>query len=1219
MYLKRLELQGYKSFARKTEFVFDQGITAIVGPNGTGKSNIADAVRWALGETRMSQLRAKVTDDLIFAGSNSRARLGMAQVSMTLDNGDGTLPIDYSEVTIERRAYRDGQNEYLINGTKVRLRDIVELLGAAGVTRDAYTVIGQGLVDKALSLRPQERRTLIDVAAGIRPLQDKRERALSQLEETRANLTRVRDIAAEIAPRLRRLEKQAERARQGAQISEELQETLKTWYGYKWHTGQQALRNARTRAKAARETLAQRQRALKDLERRIENRRDREEEQVNALSELREQRAELRGRYEAVRRDLAVRRERMTLLQRRQEELAQEIADLQAQHDAQQRQLMETDAELAHLSERCEELAARIESIQRERAGTQQRKAEYRFALEGARQKALELSSTLTETRNRLSTLEERQTELTQERDSQQEAVADLTDRIDNSQAALEAARQQTEKHKRALQQLEHDREECQASLESATARLETLDGRADDARRQLERLQARREALAEVRTADGGGAPGAQAILSARGELKGVVGSVASLIRVPAEFETAIEAALGPALQAVVVETWADAQQALAWLRDNQAGRATLILSRGAGVHPGVASARKRGSGRPEKQGIIGIAADLVDCKPDHKALVQRLLGQIIVVDELETVQRISPGSLPVPFSSAIFATLNGTVVHPSGHITGGDIRAQVLGRERQWRELPAQIQAAEAKLGRLEEQQTQVQALVETLTRRLAEIDAKLRQTQATRADAQSAVEQAQRDIETLHRELTWRRGVIEQRSEELQAIENRIEEMQGRLDRIQSVHADAQDRVKSLEGQLDELEAESLRDELAEVEKELAVAQRDRQNRQARQQELRTALTNIDNQIENKQSRTNALSTETNELRAGIEAIAGDEGQLSEAIDELETKIAPAEDALRTMRREGRDWEREAARARDLLRQAEATVSEVNLEVQRQEDRLTALQDKIADDLELAAVHEELPQQLALELEDNGAEMLPAVTEVPEELERRVKRLRHQLRQVGSASPEIIAEHEETKKRYDFLKSQIEDLEEAADDLRAVASELTEVMAERFATTYGEMTEAFEEYFKQLFGGGEARMSLIEDEEDSASSGSGYGEPGLEIVARPPGKRSQSLALLSGGERALTAVALLFSLLRVSPTPFCVLDEVDATLDEANIERFCSALEGLAEDTQFIIITHNRGTIQAADTMYGISMSDEGVSQAISLKLDELEPVPAGVSKS
>ncbi|RME43364.1 MAG: chromosome segregation protein SMC, partial [Chloroflexi bacterium] len=445
MYLKRLELQGFKSFARKTEFVFEPGITAIVGPNGSGKSNIADAVRWVLGETRMSQLRAKVTDDLIFAGSDRRARLGMAQVSMTLDNSDGTLPIDYAEVTVERRAYRDGQNEYLINGTKVRLRDIVELLGAGGLTRDAYAIIGQGLVDTALALRPQERRALIDVAAGIRPLQDKRDRALAQLDETRDNLTRVRDIAAEIEPRLRRLQKQAERARQGTEIRRQLAEALKTWYGYQWHAGQQALREARARAVAAQQALAQRRQALSVLEQRIQSRRDREEARIDALSELREQRAELRGRYEAVRRDLAVRRERLALLQRRQQELAHEIADLRAQREAHQRHAREVEATLAQLGERCDQLAVALTSLQSQWAGTQQRRAELQFALEAARQEAFELASTLTDVRNRLTALTERQQALTQEQRAQQEAVADLNAQLESRQAALEAARRQLE------------------------------------------------------------------------------------------------------------------------------------------------------------------------------------------------------------------------------------------------------------------------------------------------------------------------------------------------------------------------------------------------------------------------------------------------------------------------------------------------------------------------------------------------------------------------------------------------------------------------------------------------------------------------------------------------------------------------------------------------------------------------------------------------------
>ncbi|MFQ5593537.1 MAG: chromosome segregation SMC family protein, partial [Anaerolineae bacterium] len=622
MHLKRLELQGYKSFARKTEFVFERGITAIVGPNGSGKSNIADAVRWVLGETRMSQLRAKVTDDLIFAGSDRRARQGMAQVSMTLDNSDGALPIDYTEVTVERRAYRDGQNEYFINNTKVRLRDIVELLGAGGLTRDAYAIISQGLVDMALSLRPQERRALIDVAAGIRPLQDKRDRALAQLDETHDNLTRVRDITAEIAPRLRRLEKQAERSRQGAQIARQLEETLKTWYGYQWHTGQRALRDSHARAAASRQTLSQRRQALAALEQQIESRRDREEDQVDALSDLHEQRARLRAHYEAVRRDLAVRQERMTLLQRRQQELTQEVADLQALRDEQQRHLIETETALAQLSDRCSQLTAQSESIRHNQAGAQRRQAEYNFALEGTRQKVFDLTSTLADLRNRLTALMERQEDLTRERRSQQQAATDLVTQIDNRQAALGEARRRLERHEQALQQLARDHEATLTSLDAATARLDGLRSRTDAARRRLEGLQARRETLDEMRKTGVGSAAGAHALLSAREEIGGIIGPLASLIHVPAQYETAIAAALGPNLHAVVVETWSDAQRAIQWLQANQAGRATLVVSGGAGER-GSTGAREHGStgarehGSGGTQGSIGVASDFVECEP--------------------------------------------------------------------------------------------------------------------------------------------------------------------------------------------------------------------------------------------------------------------------------------------------------------------------------------------------------------------------------------------------------------------------------------------------------------------------------------------------------------------------------------------------------------------------------------------------------------------------
>lgn len=1204
MHLKRLELHGYKSFARKTEFVFDRGITAIVGPNGSGKSNIADAIRWALGETRMTQLRAKVTDDLIFAGSDQRARLGMAHVTMTLDNSDSSLPIRYSEVTVERRAYRDGQNEYLINGTKVRLRDIVELLAEGGLTRDTYTVIGQGLVDTMLSLRPQERRGLIDVAAGIRPLQDKRDRALSQLEETRANLIRVRDIIAELAPRLRRLEKQAERARQGAEVAEELADVLQLWYGHQWHLANQALADARARLDATREGAVQHRKAASALEQRIETWRAREDDRSETLASLRAAYNHLRTEHESISRDLAVREERAALLEQRRSELADELAASRAQYEERKRDLTASEARLAELKSQSQTLAERLSVLKQEHGQLQQRQSATTFALDHARQRNFDLASAVADAHNRRATLTERREQLARECATHRNAITDQESKIAEHRERIVQRQQTTDEHAARLTELHRSQEACEADLQAARDHLAALTEQRDATRRQLDQLRVRHDALAEARRSGADRAVGSAGLLQARPELPGIVGSVASLLRVPDRLETAIEAALGPLLNAIVVETWDHAFGALAWLKEHEAGHATLIVRRhGSESQPTDALT-------VDGPSVLGRAPELIAAEPGGEFLLPLLLGRTVLVNNLDAGMEQWRRWEPAPAQQPTFVALDGTVIQPAGRISGGTIQARILRHERVWRELPGRIAQAEKKLQEVEAKLADQRREVEALVAKHADLEQQVQRIQDASQTAQDEIAAQQRAVDRLEQEIGWRRDIIGQRETELGAINHRIEDTTSELRMAEKRQASQEQRVDALAGELEHLQAQIYDAEIVELEKTNAAVHQSQENQALRQRELEDYLRATAQQIEMKETQQQTLKAQLNSLHPEVVDLRNREQKLAAELAEAQAEIQPLEDTLRSMRREVRDLDRQVVTARETLHQAEIAVSEASVAAQRHEDRLTTLRDKIADDVELAAISEEVPQQLALAL-DGDTEALPVVTEVPAGLEQRVRQLRRQLRQLASASPEIVAEYEDTKDRHDFLASQASDLEEAAADLRTVVAELNSVMDERFGATFDAVASAFEKYFTRLFGGGDARLSLDIDGDQARED---TDEPGLVIIARPPGKRSQSLALLSGGERALTAVALLFALLQISPTPYCVLDEVDAMLDEANIGRFRRTLEDLAEETQFVIITHNRGTVQAANTLYGVSMGADGISQAISLRLDDLEPVPA-----
>jgi len=1196
MYLKRLELQGFKSFARKTEFVFGSGITAIVGPNGSGKSNIADAIRWAIGETRMSQLRAKVTEDLIFAGSDGRARLGMAQVTMTLDNSDGTLPIDYAEVTIVRRAYRDGQNEFLLNGTKVRLRNIVELLGASGLTRDGYVVIGQGVVDAALTLRPEERRALIDVAAGLRPMQQKRDRALAKLDETQANLTRVYDILAELEPRLKRLERQAERARQRAELARELESALQTWYAYRWHRERQALEQARKRVDAARQALERQQEEVSRLEARIVQGRKEEESQSQALAKLRQQRAELQATYESLRRELAVQRERASWLTRRQEELVQEVETLTKRRETLLEEFEQLKDHEAALETRARELEQQLEAIGAEIASREKEASELRQTLEQERHQLLELTAGLTSNRRHLEELEQRRHRAEEERSTQEKAAAERYQALRERRQALETARAREAELDAQVAALEAEMDRTQERLRNETARQEELRRALSAARNKLEALEAQRQALAEMREDQ---ADGAQAILAARSEIGGVIGRLVTLIRVPQRYEVAIEAALGPLLHAVVVEKVSDAYRALEWLRAREGGRATLIPL-DASRSPSEPEAKSETDLRDPKLrrwGVIGIAADLVSCAARYRPLVNRLLGDVVLVPNLKAAFWLR-GRLSTPMR---IVTLDGVVLEPSEALTGGGPIPGRLARERAWRELPEQIAEAKWEVAQLQGDAAECNAACSALSKYLAALEFQLRDRDRERSRLQGTVAGLQQELEAMEREASWHADVARERAEEVKALDAEFARLSAEIEAQEAQCNERQSYIEELESQLQALEFENLRYEMVELEKQLALLQQQREAEQQRRAELRRNLEDLETQLASRQQQRREVELELAQLDEQITSRSSQETVLAEALEALEAEIHPVERQVEVLRRRDRELEDEITRARNQLRQAEARLSEAQLELQRLEDRLRALREKIADDVELAAIDPDLPRQLMLQLDREPAP-LPTVTEIPEGLEQRIRTLRAQLRNLSGASPELLAEYEATKERYEFLAGQAADLEEAAADLRRLAQELSETMTERFQKTFEQVAEAFSEYFTRLFGGGQARLQLVEPEGEQ-------GEAGLEIRVRLPGKRTQSLNVLSGGERALTAVALLFALLRASPTPFCVLDEVDAMLDDANIGRFRAVLEELAEKTQFIVITHNRGTIEAANAIYGVSMGETGISQVLSLRPDDV----------
>ncbi len=1190
--LTQLELHGYKTFAHKTTLIFTGGITAIVGPNGSGKSNIADAVRWVLGEQSYSLLRGKRTEDMIFSGSEQRPRMGMATVSVTFDNASGWLPIEYTTVVLTRRAYRSGENEYFLNNTRVRLRDLQDLLATSGLARRSYTVIGQGLVDQALSLRPEERRRLIEEAAGITVYKRKRDQALSRLAEVQTNLVRVQDILAEIAPRLKRLERQADRARQYDFLQQELKALLATWYGYRWHQNMVTLEEARKARQAQAARLERRREHIRTLEQELARLRGEEERLKQTIEEQHGQMAVLHHEIEILVRKEAVARERQRGLRAQREALLSERTTLETRLQIMRTRLKEALAQEQALIKEGNLLLQQLETARTALAQAEAQRAETRSRLQAAHEQVLKLTSRIAQIEEQSQHIDQRIEALHNELDLHKKHLVELDTQRRNLQAQVEAQRQVVrhleEEEKRLGQALREQELAIQAQQEAVAQRQDAV----QKARSMLHNLRERFNWLNKLRDEGTGLYTGVRAVVRAS-HLPGIVGVVAGLLQVPPEYEQAIEVALGGALQDIVVDHWHDAEKAIAFLKKERAGRATF-LPLDTLVPP------RRGT-VPKGPRVIGLAADVVSVERRLRPVVELLLNRTLLVEDLATARRVLPRA-----GGMRIVTLAGELVRSSGRVTGGKGKQPqrgMLAREREWRELPQQIGQAKIALAKQEQALIQAEKALQAARTHLANIQRRQRTLQRELVSAREEARRLEGQLSHLNGQLQTQLALKERLNDEwvqAQAQRARIAEqreaLQAALVRAQETQAHAQERLEAMSDQ-------DTQETLTRLESEWAVLSG---RRQSVTQTIVTLKEDVSQQqmlLTSWQERLEALEQEIEDIAARLTKMGHQLREVQGHLGALEKPVQEAEARLGKSRETQKRLSEQLEAERRRLHQEESQLSQMTLSVQRAEDALAHLRKEIEADFGLVRLEEEnstFPAQEPLPLGEEVA-LLPKVTNVPSGLEMEVKRLRVRLRNLGGINPNAPEEYERLRQRHDFLQEQMKDLKEASGNLNRALGDLEQAMQKEFDRTYQAVARHFRQYFERLFGGGTARLVLTTPDDQSTT--------GIDVIARPPGKRTQGLAMLSGGERTLTAGALIFAILQVNPPPFCILDEVDAALDEANVGRFRDVLKELSHQTQFIVITHNRGTIEAANTIYGISMGRDGVSKTLSLRLEEI----------
>jgi len=1215
LHLKRVELLGFKSFASKTVVELERGITGIVGPNGSGKSNVADALRWAMGEQSLRAVRSRKSDEVIFAGNARKAAVGMAEVTLVFDNSQGSLPLSFSEVSITRRQYRSGEGEYLINRSRARLRDVVELLTHARLGPDGYALVGQGAVDEVLLQRPEERRLLLEAAADISRYQMKTKESLDKLGETERNIRRVEDIRGEIGPQLNKLRVQASRAQRYDQVVRRLKEMTQWRYLL-------LIRDARGRA-------------VEELERE-KGRTQAASEAGHAYEEAQGRLVELRERLREGEAALEAARERLSGLRLARATAEREAALLREREAAYRSQLKEAGEELARARRERAELQAETDKLDAVRAELVQKSAGIReemgpvekdWQTANSEQRLLQAQLDRVSSENqglgsRRSELQARRGSLARDlqraegvRRESLQASEGSTARLAQLEGQIMAAQGEVDRLRVELSELEARHKAGQGRLGALSAELQTARQAERKAWEDDRNLQSRLVALRSLKDDYRGVAEGAKAVL--KSGVPGIRGTLASMIQVPKEYVPAVASALAEAQGFVVSESLETGVGALGFLTDRKAGGTITPLCLEQGFSGSAVEFRSGLDVLLSGIAFRGLASELVSPQEEAADLCVRYLGFTLVVegmaDALEARARLAHrlgGRWPFQI-----VTMDGRLVRArgdlvSGHGEGKD--AGLLARENELATLAKQADEAQSRLRQAKDVVTSLEASHADLTKQaqadastLSRLQGEINKRSLARAELASQLGKLEASIEwhrsrgvTAEREVVQARDKLAKLDQELADFGKRESEVRARLEQLRDDMADQQAGVAEVSGRLSKLQSE------------LSATHNRLRELDARTSALTEGVQRAQSRLERQQERVSQLEQVLAQLQSGPK------------VELPSTLLKDLEESERTVR----EGSGSVARGREGLASAEAELSRQARVLELAREELANVRSKSQRaSVELAALVREAARESGMELEEPELDT-PAATieyacgladrlrdvlaEVPADsfpeglavVSQKVESLRRDLHSMGTINAEAPEEYRQLSERNSFLTTQLEDLQKGEHTLRKAIEELKGVMEARFRENFERVNGEFAHCFSTLFGGGSARLALTQPDQPLAG--------GVEILVNLPGKKSGSLLGLSGGERALTAIALLFALMRVNPSPFCLLDEVDAALDESNVKRFCSLVQELTDTTQFLVITHNRTTMEMARALHGVSMNPDSTSRIVSLRLASRE---------
>lgn len=1186
MKLKKLELYGFKSFAQRTEIVFDEGITGIVGPNGSGKSNIGDAVRWVLGEQSAKTLRGASMSDVIFNGTQKRKPLSYCEVSLVFDNDDHALAMEAAEVMVTRRVYRSGESEYYLNRTACRLKDVVDLFRDTGIGKEGYSIIGQGRIDEILSRKSEDRRQVFEEAAGIVKFKARKEEADKKLQRTLENLERVDDILDELTKRVKPLEEQSRNARVYLELSTELKDLDLNLF---------LIRSDRARARLSEleSELLTVQTILADTESNLTDKTTRRDETQNRIDQLEEAITKARTELMECAEHVHESQKKLSALQSRRETRSENRQRIVREQEEAQERLAEIEKDHARIQadvEKQHSLIADAEQILRatqeaaEKAQAKEKEAD--AALETQKAAVIDQMNRLSDVRNdktRLNTMqaqmETRLTEIEESGGALQEQKAALREALTAVEKQLETENQHQQQCQEKLAQARQASDEADTAYANLRADVEKQSA-------DMQAAASRHNVLTEMtRDMEGYNMAVRRAMTYAKQRgLTGVKGVLAQLMTVPQAYETAIDMALGAAQQNIVTDTEETAKELINYLRQNRLGRATFLpmsAIRGKTLYGNERNALKL-------PGCLGVASELVQCAPEYRGIVENLLGRTVIADNLDhgiPIMRAGNHAFRL-------VTLEGDVMHSGGSMTGGSAQSKVsnlLSRERELKELTAKLQTGRAELDKCRQELTQRQKTAQEKRQKVSDaVNAlhqqeiavareqarresvsadlnthlqRMQETEQARVQLHQSLEDIRQQLETIEHQRTGAQG-------DQSAMEQKTIEMQNALVKARAEASAENDRLM-----VRTLQLSDLRHGLSDLERDEAHAQQDQAQilrEQERREQLLHEMDELDAIDENDMKREEAESARRQKEQLRQESAA----------QAIEQRRSQAQSDLRDILSDMENLHEAYNRDSEKLHKTELAKARI-------EGDQKNLQNRIWDTYKLTYA---------------GAEEFRRTPFDEKESDCRAAELQGQIRALGTVNVGAVEEYAETKARVDDLTAQQQDLKRAEMDLRELIERLLIQMRSTFVENFSKMQGYFAETFTRLFGGGHAELKLM-DPDDPLNCG-------IEVNAQPPGKKLQLLSLLSGGERALTAIAILFAMLKLKPTPFCILDEIEAALDDANIGYYADYLKEYSKGTQFIVVTHRKGTMERCNSLFGVAMEEQGVSRMVSVSLQDYQ---------